>query len=133
LSFEDPRIGMLDDAAWEAARPTICRTLGRTPNVADEINGLSERLDEAYRLVAGNLPDNASLRIEQMGVSDDLVLTDLDRLEEPASLIALRQAVSGRPLAASRFAGIAVGDRYQNRICWCIHRCERGGCPCRRT
>ena len=87
---------MLDGAAWEAARPTICRTLGRTPNVADEINGLSERLDAAYRLVAGNLPDNASLRIEQTGAGDDLVLTGLDQLEEPASLIALRQAVSDR-------------------------------------
>ena len=96
LRFADPRIGMLDGAAWEAARPTICRTLGRTPNVADEINGLSQRLDTAYRLVAGNLPDNASLRIEQTGAGDDLVLTGLDQLEEPASLIALRQAVSDR-------------------------------------
>jgi Tn3 transposase DDE domain len=87
---------MLDGATWEAARPTICRTLGRTPNVADEINGLSQRLDTAYRLVAGNLPDNASLRIEQTGAGDDLVLTGLDQLEEPASLIALRQAVSDR-------------------------------------
>ena len=96
LRFADPRIGMLDGAAWEAARPTICRTLGRTPNVADEVNGLSLRLDTAYRLVAGDLPENASLRIEQTGVGDDLVLTGLDQLEEPASLIALRQAVSDR-------------------------------------
>ena len=96
LRFADPRIGMLDGAAWEAARPTICRTLGRTPNVADEVNGLSFRLDTAYRLVAGDLPENASLRIEQTGVGDDLVLTGLDQLEEPASLIALRQAVSDR-------------------------------------
>jgi len=132
LRFADPRIGMLDGAAWEAARPTICRTLGRTPNVADEINGLSERLDAAYRLVAGNLPDNASLRIEQTGAGDDLVLTGLDQLEEPASLIALRQA-RFRPLAASRFAGIAAGDRCQNRICRRIHPCERGGSPRRRT
>ena len=96
LRFADPRIGMLDGAAWEAARPTICRTLGRTQNVAGEINGLSERLDQAYRLVAGNLPDNASLRIKQTDAGDDLVLTGLDRLEEPPSLIALRRAVSDR-------------------------------------
>jgi TnpA family transposase len=64
--------------------------------VAEEISGLSERLDAAYRLVAGNLPDNASLSIEQTGAGDDLVLTGLDQLEEPASLIALRQAVSDR-------------------------------------
>ncbi|HEY5305717.1 MAG TPA: Tn3 family transposase [Pseudolabrys sp.] len=96
LRFADPRIGMLDGAAWEAARPTICRTLGRTQNVAEEINGLSEQLGQAYRLVAGNLPDNASLRIEQTDAGDDLVLTGLDRLEEPPSLVDLRQAVSDR-------------------------------------
>lgn len=96
LRFADPRIGMLDGAAWEAARPTICRTLGRTQNVAEEISGLSERLGQAYRLVADNLPDNASLRIEQTDAGDDLVLTGLDRLEEPPSLVALRQAVSDR-------------------------------------
>ncbi len=96
LRFADPRIGMLDGAAWEAARPTICRTLGRTQNVAEEIDGLSERLDQAYRLVAGNLPDNASLRIEQTDAGDDLVLTGLDRLEEPPSPVALQQAISDR-------------------------------------
>jgi TnpA family transposase len=96
LRFADPRIGMLDGPAWEAARPTICRTLGRTQNVAEEINSLSERLGQAYHLVAGNLPDNASLRIEQTDAGDDLVLTGLDRLEEPPSLVALRQAVSDR-------------------------------------
>lgn len=96
LRFADPRIGMLDGAAWEAARPTICRTLGRTQNVAEEITRLSERLGQAYRSVAGNLPDNASLRIEQTAAGDDLVLTGLDRLEEPPSLVGLRQAVSDR-------------------------------------
>jgi TnpA family transposase len=96
LRFADPRIGMLEGAAWEVARPTVCRTLGRTHNVAEEINTLSERLDQAYRSVAGNLPKNASLRIEQNGASDDLILTGLDRLEEPPSLVALRKAVSDR-------------------------------------
>jgi Tn3 transposase DDE domain-containing protein len=41
-------------------------------------------------------PDNASLRIERTGAGDDLVLTGLNQLEEPACLIALRQAVSDR-------------------------------------
>ena len=96
LRFADPRIGMLDGAAWEAARPTICRTLGRTQNAAEEIGNLSEQLDQAYRSVTDNLPENASLRIESVGAGDDLVLTGLDRLEEPASLLALRNAVSDR-------------------------------------
>src|SRR3954451_25259180 len=94
LRFADPRLGLLDGAAWEAARPTVCRTLGKSQNAAEEIGRLSERLDQAFRAVAGNLPKNASIRIELSGTEDDLVLTGLDRIEEPASLIALRSAVT---------------------------------------
>jgi hypothetical protein len=42
----------------------------------------------------GNLPTNASVRIERNDADEDLVLTGLDRLEEPASLVALRNAVA---------------------------------------
>ena len=96
LRFADPRLGLLDGAAWEAARPTVCRTLGKSPNADDEIGHLSERLDQALRSVAANLPKNASVRIEPDGADEDLVLTGLDRLEEPSSLVALRNAVTAR-------------------------------------
>ena len=96
LRFADPRIGLLDGAAWEAARPTVCRTLGKSQNAAEEIGRLSERLDQTFRSVAANLPKNASVRLEQNGTDEDLVLTGLDRLEEPASLVALRNAVMAR-------------------------------------
>lgn len=96
LRFADPRIGMLDGAAWERPVQTVCRTLGRTQNAVEEITGLYERLDQAYRAVAGNLPKNASLRIEHTGSAEDLVLTDLDAIEESPSLIALRNAVTTR-------------------------------------
>jgi TnpA family transposase len=96
LRFADPRIGLLDGAAWEAARPAVCRTLGKSQNAPEEIGRLSERLDQAFRSVASNLPENASLRIEQNGNAEDLVLTGLDRLEEPSSLVALRNAVTTR-------------------------------------
>lgn len=96
LRFADPRVGLLDGAAWEAARPTVCRTLGKSQNPAEEIGGLSDRLDQTFRSVAGNLPMNASVRIERNGADEDLVLTGIDRLEEPASLAALRNAVAAR-------------------------------------
>ena len=96
LRFADPRIGLLDGAAWEAARPTVCRTLGKSQNAAEEIGHLSDRLDQAFRSVAGNLPTNAGVRIERNGADEDLVLTGLDCLEEPASLVALRNAVAAR-------------------------------------
>jgi hypothetical protein len=96
LRFADPRIGLLDGAAWEAARLTVCRTLGKSGNATEEISRLTERLDQTFRTVASNLPTNASVRIEPDGTDDDLVLTGLDRLEEPASLVALRSAVAAR-------------------------------------
>src|ERR1700736_5421455 len=67
LRFADPRIGLLDGAAWEAARPTGCRTLGKSQSAAEEIGRLSEQLDQVFRVVAGNLPKNASVRIEPNG------------------------------------------------------------------
>jgi hypothetical protein len=96
LRFADPRIGLLDGAAWEAAKPTVCRTLGKSQNADEEIDRLTGRLDQTFRTVAGNLPQNASVRIEPNGADNDLVLTGLDRLEEPDSLIALRSAVAAR-------------------------------------
>lgn len=96
LRFADPRVGLLDGAAWEAARPTVCRTLGKSQNAAEEIGRLAERLNRAFQSAASNLPENASVRIEPNGTAEDLVLTGLDRLDEPASLAALRNAVTAR-------------------------------------
>lgn len=80
LRFADPRIGLLDGTAWEAARPTVCRTLGKSQNATEEIGRLSERLDQTFRSVVANLPRNASVRLEQNDADEDLVLTGLDRL-----------------------------------------------------
>jgi TnpA family transposase len=98
LRYADPRIGLLDGPAWEAARPTVCRTLGHSPVAAEAVGGLTTRLDQAYRAVAANLPRNGSVRFEPEGEGDSeaLVLTGLDRLEEPATLVALREAVAAR-------------------------------------
>lgn len=96
LRYADPRIGLLDGVAWEAARPAVCRTLGKSMAAAEEIGRLSERLDQTFRAVANGLPQNASVRIERNGTVDDLVVTGLDRIEDPASLIALRAAVTAR-------------------------------------
>ena len=96
LRFADPRIGLLDGAAWEAARPAVCRSLGKSGKPSEEIGRLTSRLDEVYRSVAGNLPQNANVRIETKATGADLVLAGLDRLEEPASLLALRSAVASR-------------------------------------
>ena len=92
LRYADPRLGLLAGPAWEAARPAICRTLGLSTDAPAEVARLAKRLDAAYRDTAANLPGNASVQMD----GGDLVLSALDKLEEPASLIALKAAVAAR-------------------------------------
>ena len=90
--FADPNRGMLEDAAWASARPAVLRALGRSEDARAQISSLCEQLDAAYQRANSNLPYNPDLRFE----NDDLVLSHLDRLEEPPSLIALRRDIQVR-------------------------------------
>jgi TnpA family transposase len=94
--YGDPRKGLLDGTAWEAARPAVCRTLGVSNNATEELDRLARRLDEAFRHTASNLPHNASLRIEEVAGNPDLILSPLDKLEEPPTLTALRAEIDAR-------------------------------------
>ena len=96
LRHADPRKGLLAGAAWEAARPAVCRTLGVSPSADDEIGRLSTRLDLAWRETAERAPANPSLTIVSAPDGPDLSVEPLDKLEEPPSLMALRAAVEAR-------------------------------------
>jgi len=89
----DPRAKLLQGAAWAAVRTQVCRTLGRHETPTTELAHLTDELNEAYRRTAEGLPRNAAARIEPAGGRDTLVLTGLDKLEEPASLVQLRGLV----------------------------------------
>ena len=91
--WADPRAQLLSGPAWQAARVGVATSLGHDLDAAREITELADDLDGAYRGVAARLPDNAAARIERVQGHDRLVLSPLDKLEEPASLIALRAAV----------------------------------------
>ena len=67
--YADPRRNLLAGAEWEAARPIMCRTLGYSPR-----------------------PE----RFERIDGKDELIVSPLDKVEEPAALVALRTAIAGR-------------------------------------
>ncbi|GCE12936.1 Tn3 family transposase [Tengunoibacter tsumagoiensis] len=97
----DPRAKLLTGAAWESARPTLCQSLGRKAEPKLEREELSRRLDEAYRRVAGCFPTNPAARIEKVKnkagqEQDTLVLTGLEKVEEPDSLHLLRHRIARR-------------------------------------
>jgi TnpA family transposase len=92
----DPHAKLLQGPAWEKVRSRVCRTLGRSPTAAAELEGLGKQLDEAYRRTANNLPTNSSVTIEKAGRRDVLTLTPLDKLDEPVTLVDLRRDVTTR-------------------------------------
>ena len=57
---------------------------------------LAEELDQTYRAVAARLPDNPAVRFEMVGGKQELILSPLDKLEDPPSLLVLRAAVTAR-------------------------------------
>ena len=94
--WDDPRQKLLQGEDWERARPHVCRALGRATSPDDELAALQTELDEAYRRTAEGLSANEALRVEQAGGRDRLVVTPLDKLDEPESLVSLRAAVQAR-------------------------------------
>lgn len=91
--YADPRAGLLEGEEWEASRPIICRTLGISAKPEPTLDALADELDRTYRAVAARLPDNPAVRFESDGDKSELVLTPLDKLDEPATLVALREKV----------------------------------------
>jgi hypothetical protein len=92
----DPRVKLLQGPQWEALRPQVCRALSRHESPEPELEALAHQLDTTYHRVAANCPTNAAVRVEQVEGRDTLTLTGLDKLEEPASLHALRAAILAR-------------------------------------
>lgn len=94
--YADPRAGLLEGTEWEAARPIICRTLDLSATPGPTLRAMVEELDRTYRAVAARLPNNPAVRFEPNGDGKlDLILSPLDALDEPPSLIALRDKVAG--------------------------------------
>jgi TnpA family transposase len=92
IRYADPRLGLLSGPTWEAARPAICRTLGFSTDASAEVARLAERVDAAYQNTAAKLPEIADVVVN----GSELVLSPLDKLEEPPSLISLKAAVAAR-------------------------------------
>ena len=94
--WSDPRAKLLQGPAWEAVRGQVCQTLGREENTAETLAALHAELHTAYHQTRANFATNTAIRIEQKEGQDHLVLTPLDRLEEPKSLLTLRRRITQR-------------------------------------
>jgi TnpA family transposase len=94
--YADPQAGLLTGTEWEAARPMICRSLGLSALPGPTLTMLAQELDATYRAVAARLPENKAVRFETVAGKPELILSPLDKLEDPPSLVALREEVKSR-------------------------------------
>ena len=92
----DPRAQLLTAEAWQAQRTQVCRMLGLHEQPAPALERLAQELDAAYRRTADNLPTNEAVHIERVHGRHELVLSGLDKLDEPPSLLALKTLVAQR-------------------------------------
>jgi hypothetical protein len=92
----DPRAKLLQGAQWQAERKRICHSLKLPLKAEEAVSRLRAQLDAAYRRTLDNLPDNEAVSIDE-GNRDGkrpLTLSNLDKIDEPESLIALRDRVA---------------------------------------
>lgn len=94
--YADPRANLYSGAEWEAVRPMICRSLNLTIYPTVTLKSFADELDQVYRIVAANIDNNPAVRFETIKGNEELVLTQLDALDEPPSLKALRAAVKAK-------------------------------------
>jgi TnpA family transposase len=93
--YADPRAGLLHGAEWEGTRPMICRTLRLSASPEPTLTAMAAELDRTYRAVAARLPDNPAVRFDTSGDKPELLLSPLEKMDEPISLVNLREKVSG--------------------------------------
>lgn len=89
----DIRDKLLPEAAWKTVKTKVCRTLGQPAKSQAALGALEMQLDAAYRQVGDNLPENTRSRLEKVADKTRFVLEPLEGLDEPGTLVALRQAV----------------------------------------
>jgi TnpA family transposase len=90
----DPRAKLLQGARWQAERKRICRSLKLPLNAEEAVQRLRTQLDAAYRRTLDNLPDNEAVSIHEDDRERPVTLSNLDKVDEPESLIALRERVA---------------------------------------
>lgn len=94
LRWSNPRAKLLSGASWESLRSSVCRNLNLQPTPASEIAQLQAQLDQAYQRTASHWADNLAVRLELTQGKETIVLSHLDKLDEPPSLLALKRQVA---------------------------------------
>ena len=92
--WSDPRKKLLRGAEWDSKRSQLCRSLSLPKGGDKALKNLEQQLDTAYRKTVENFSNNHAVRIEHADGKSDLILTGLEKLDEPPSLVELRENIA---------------------------------------
>lgn len=90
----DPRAKLLHGDIWSANRVQVCRSLGHSMEPQKAIADLAEQLDATYKQVADRFDKNDAVQVDRSGKYPSLTITNLHKLEKPASLTLLSNEVT---------------------------------------
>ncbi|MDX2422284.1 MAG: Tn3 family transposase, partial [Amphritea sp.] len=90
----DTRSKLLRGSEWQSNRLQVCRSLGHSAEPAKAIASLTTQLDAAYKHVDARLDGNESVSLDYSGKQPALTISNLDKLDEPASLKRLSDQVT---------------------------------------
>ena len=92
--WSDPRSKLLRGSEWFSNRVQVCRSLGHSIEPAKAMAELTHQLDTAYEHVAARFDSNKSVCLDHSGKNPALTISNLDKLDEPASLTDLSDQVT---------------------------------------
>ncbi|HVA26026.1 MAG TPA: Tn3 family transposase [Chloroflexota bacterium] len=87
IRWGDPRAELLSPETWEQHRDQACEDLALDTDPDKIVAHLAQALDEAWRRGADGIGTNPDFRIEHRDGADRVVVTPLDALDEPTSLV----------------------------------------------
>ena len=93
IRWGDPRAELLSPETWDQQRDQACENLALDTDPGSVVANLAHALDQAWRRAADGMAANPDFRIEHRDGADRVVVTPLDALDEPASLVRLRAMV----------------------------------------
>lgn len=90
----DTRAKLLQGSSLQANRIQVCRSLGHPINPQEAMFALTHHLDVTYKQVAKNFKNNNTVRLDFSGKYPSLTIKNLEKLDEPLSLIKLNKQVN---------------------------------------
>jgi TnpA family transposase len=93
-NYSDPRSKLITTNEWEKISSKILKILGWSKNSEESLKPLKEKIDKEYKKTIDCWEKNKSVRIDKVKGKEKIILSHLDKLEEPDSLILLKKRVN---------------------------------------